>query len=142
MSLGLGQVAAWPASLKTASSAFATSLPAHALSGAFPLAPRAYHHSSLHLPFQNLLPYPSFSGQQVSLVRDTPLKPCPPTHLVTDPSCHHPTALDLSKLATGNLHFRSLQFGIVDAFHGMAPVEVSSELQPAEISLKSPFVWP
>lgn len=51
VSLGFGQVAAWPASLKTASSAFATSLPAHTLSGAFPLAPMAYRCSSLHLPF-------------------------------------------------------------------------------------------
>lgn len=57
----------------------------------------------------NLLPHPSFPGQQVSLGRDTPLRPCsPPPNLVADPSCHHPTALDLSKLATSNLHFRSL----------------------------------
>lgn len=62
---------------------------------------------------QNLLPHPSFPGQQVSLVRDTPLRLCPPPNLVTDPSCHHPTASGLSKLATGNLHFRSLPFGIV-----------------------------
>lgn len=91
---------------------------------------------------QNLLPHPSFPGQQVSLVRDTPLRLCPTPNLVTDPSCHHPTASDLSKLTTGNLHLGSLQFGIVAALHGMAPVGVNSELQPAETSLKSPFVWP